>query len=355
MEEKAHDKKHLKKLKKQLKKCRVSPLEELEPPKIAWGRYNKDKSKFISLGTLDNFSLITGKAKSKKSFFINIITAAAASDIPHYQFENRLPKDKKEILYFDTEQAKYHVQLAVKRICKQINNKDPQHLHVYGLRSLNPTERFELIKYIIYKNDNIGFVIIDGIKDLINSINNEEEATKIASELLKWTEERHIHIVCVLHQNKADNNARGHLGSELTHKAETVLSVTKDSNNKGISIVEPVMCRNEEPDDFAFEIVNGLPVIIDDYEIRPKKSKSIGLLNIPDEEKFLFLNEIYSKKDEYFLTDLTNSLQSLIKVKKPNVPSGNNAMRKLISYMKDKNWLIQVAPKKPYTIGIYKN
>jgi hypothetical protein len=32
-----------------------------------------------------------------------------------------------------------------------------------------------------------------------------------------------IHIHTILHQNKADENARGHIGTELNNKAETVL------------------------------------------------------------------------------------------------------------------------------------
>ncbi len=247
------------------------------------------------------------------------------------------------------------MQLALKRICKLAKINNPKQLRVYGLRSLSPRERLELIEYAIYKNDDVGFVIIDGIKDLITSINSEEEATDIASKLLKWTEERNINVICVLHQNKGDNNARGHLGSELTHKAETVLSVAKDSDNNEISIVEPVMCRNEEPDSFAFEIIEGLPVIIEDYDMRPKRQKRNSLLDIPDYEKFQFLNEVFSKKDKYLLTELTNTLQKVIKERKPNLAAGANNMRIILEYMKEKKWLLQEAPRKPYSLGIYKN
>ena len=47
-----------------------------------------------------------------------------------------------------------------------------------------------------------------------------------------------------LHQNKSDTNARGHIGTELNNKAETVLSVTVSEGNNDISIVEPQMSRN---------------------------------------------------------------------------------------------------------------
>ncbi|MDO5979186.1 AAA family ATPase [Flavivirga spongiicola] len=354
--DKTHNKKHTKRLKKALKKYEVDSSEKLKPPEIAWGMFDKTQTKFSILGTLSNFGLVTGKAKSRKSFFINIVTSVASSnDKLLSQYQSRLPKGKRGVLYFDTEQSRYHVQAALKRVCKQIGVPNPKNLKVYGLRSLNPEARLKLIEFAIYNNPKVGFVVIDGIKDLIKSINSEEEATEIASKLLKWTEECNIHIVCVLHQNKGDSNARGHLGSELSHKAETVLSVTRDSQNKDISIVEPVMCRNQEPDDFAFEIIDGLPVAIEDYEFRVKK-KPIkgGLLSIPDFEKFQMLNEVYSKKDEYLLTDLSNTLQEVIKTRKPDMASGNNAMRGFIKYLKTKEWLIQEAPRAPYKLGVYK-
>jgi len=353
---KVRSEKSTKRLKRTLQKCQIKPSEKLEPPEVALEIFSNLKNKFIPLGTLGNFGLVIGKGKSKKSFLIGLFIAIILSRnrMLSTQFRNRLPSKKRRILYFDTEQGRYHVLLALSRICKLSQIKNPKHLKVYGLRSLSPKERLELIKYAIYKNDDIGFVVIDGIKDLITSINNEGEATEIASNLLKWTEERNIHIICVLHQNKGDQNARGHLGSELTHKAETVLSVTKDSESNEISIVEPVMCRNEEPDIFAFEITEGLPALIEDYEMHSKKRKTNSILDIPDYEMFQFLNEVFSKKEMYLLTELTNNLQEVIKLRKPSIAAGDNNMRKVLEYMKEKKWLLQEAPRKPYTLGVYK-
>ena len=38
-----------------------------------------------------------------------------------------------------------------------------------------------------------------------------------------------LHIHCVLHLNKGDNNVRGHIGTEMSNKAETVLVINKDN------------------------------------------------------------------------------------------------------------------------------
>src|SRR5690606_29238978 len=63
-----------------LKSLQVKPTEKITPPQIAWKQDNSNGSAI--LGTLGNFSLVIGKAKSRKSFFINIAISAALTDYP---------------------------------------------------------------------------------------------------------------------------------------------------------------------------------------------------------------------------------------------------------------------------------
>jgi len=252
-----------------------------------------------TIGTLGNILSIIGKAKSRKSFFITMaISVSISKDTIFNLFKNELPANKNSVLYFDTEQGKYHVQMALKRICTLVGIKEPTNLHVYGLRSLNPIERLELIEYAIYNTENLGIVFIDGIKDLITSINDEEQATMIVSKLMKWSEERNILITTVLHQNKGDNNARGHIGTELNNKAETVLSISKSTDNEMVSIVAPEMCRNLEPQSFAFEIDNnGIPYI-SDFEINNKPLKKLSKKELFETYKIEILTDIYNTSSD---------------------------------------------------------
>lgn len=337
-----------------LNSLRVSPTDEIQPPQKAWEQIGANN---VILGTLGNFSLIIGKAKSRKSFFINIaVSTVISSDCILNQFRGALPNEQRKVLYFDTEQSRYHVQLALKRVCKQININEPKDLEVYGLRSLKPSERLKIIEYAVYNTPNLGFVIIDGIKDLINSINDESEATMIASKLLKWTEEKNIHIITVLHQNKSDNNARGHIGTELINKAETVLSVTKSEQDKEISIVEAQQCRNREPEPFAFEInEDGLPVIVEDFEIRTETSKSkFDITDLEDFKKYQLLTEVFSKGDNYTYSELRIQLQLAYK-KQFNKKLGDNRAKELITDCKNNDWLLQEKPKAPYNLGDFKD
>ena len=57
---------------------------------------------------------------------------------------------------------------------------------------------------------------------------------------MQWPDDRQIHIHTILHQNKNDEHARGHIGTELNNKAETIRQVEVDKDDKTISCVE--MC-----------------------------------------------------------------------------------------------------------------
>jgi len=233
----------------------IDPLIEIPAPPVILS-FNDS-----TICTLGNFSLLMGKAKSRKTFLITALASASISGESNIiGLDGSLPEDRKVIL-FDTEQSDYHAQQTVKRICTQARNSHPDNFIAYGLRPLTPAERVEVIDYVIQTTERPGIVIIDGLRDLLSrGINDEEEATRIISKILKWTHEYQLHIMLVLHQNKNDQNARGHVGTEAVNKAETVLSVSKDSRNPDVSIVTPEYCRDLEFEPFGFQInVDGLP------------------------------------------------------------------------------------------------
>ena len=210
------------------------------------------------IGTLGNFSVSTGKAKAKKTFNVSAIVAAALVNGQVLEYQASFPESKRTILYFDTEQSPYHCQLVMQRILRLAKlpiDKEPQNLKFSHLRAIaDPNERREIIRYAIYNTPNVGLVVIDGIRDLMLDINNSTEATKLVGDLMQWTSEQNIHIQTVLHLNKGDDNARGHIGTELNNKAETVLQVTKDNTLPERSIVAPAIIRSKPFDKFAFQL-----------------------------------------------------------------------------------------------------
>lgn len=339
-------------LKLKLESFKIKVNEEYEKPKVAWAYRSDDSDEFKPIGTIDNFSLVIGKAKAKKSFFIGMaVSAALSKEVLHGRFKSNLSEEKNEVLYFDTEQSSYHVHLALKRICKQVNITEPENLHVYGLRKLSSEERLELIQFAINDNPKVGFVVIDGIKDLINSINDEVEASKMANNLLRWTEDNHIHIVTVLHQNKGDNNARGHIGTELINKAETVLTVTVDSTNENISIVEPQQCRNKPFDTFAFKInESGNTELVDDFIKSSSKKDNFDIFKTDNETKVKLLEKAFGERKLLDFKDLLTEIKSAYKtLYKKNF--GDNKIKEFIRHCLEIQLLNQEKPKQPYFLN----
>ncbi|MEJ8756249.1 AAA family ATPase [Pontibacter sp. H259] len=243
----------------------------------------------VPIGTFGNFSLVIGKAKSRKSFFTGGCMAAYLNRQGfRSRFQANPPAGKETVLYFDTEQGMLHVQEAVRRVEACVDRPlGDLEFHTYSLRSFSVQERLKMVEDAIYWTDNLGLVVIDGVRELVTSVNDEEQATKVASLLLKWTQEVNIHIVCVLHQNKGDLQARGHLGTELINKAETVISITKNSQRPDISIVAAEHARGKEFEPFAFGIdERGRPCLVEDWSAKPpnkEKKQAVTPEALPDQ------------------------------------------------------------------------
>lgn len=270
-----------------------------EPPKCLSIR-NSDGSQ-STIATLGNISLNMGKAKSKKSFFLQLsINATLCQNESDGILISTLPPDKRTIVVIDTEQGRYRSQKILKRAK---GSSITGILKVYDLREYSSKERMDMVERIITTTPNLGMVFIDGIRDLVTSINDEEQASFITHKLLQWTQRYQIHIMVVLHQNKGDQNARGHLGTELLNKVETVISIAKDSDDESLSIVTNELARNREFQPFAFRITDeGLPELVDEWEkagINKLKPNSTAWKpeDIPREIHLKALRSIWSYPD----------------------------------------------------------
>lgn len=203
-----------------------------------------------------NISAVVGLAKSRKTFLTCAVASGFLSDSEFMGFDT--PATGK-VVYIDTEQSKAHVHKIARRILRSIGlPTDCNHdkLIVAALRELTPDQRKEVTSEILrrYKPD---LLIVDGVADLCNDPNDLHESEALTCELMRWSSEYDNHILCVLHSNPGGEKARGHLGSALLRKAETVMLVKADG---ATSVVSPQYCRNESFSEFAFQIdANGLP------------------------------------------------------------------------------------------------
>ena len=249
---------------KLLESSRITLSSDIKPPPPVLQIDNNTVNP-VTICTKGNISIIKGRAKVRKSFAVAMLTACCLSDETIYS--KFIPNLKNYVVYFDTEQSGFYVQQAMNRIYQISNgNGFEKRFRCYGLRKFNPAERLELIEWVFDNFKNLGFVIIDGIRDLIKDINSPEEATMISSKLLKWSENTGAHILTVLHENPSDGKLRGHIGTELMNKAETVLRVEKlENTNNHVSKITCDMVRGLDFEPIYFTIEDNIPVVISEF------------------------------------------------------------------------------------------
>ena len=100
------------------------------------------------IGTLGNFSASIGKAKSKKTFNVSAIVAAALKNGTVLRYVAELPEEKRKILYVDTEQSPYHCLKVMKRILRLaglLDDRDNEHLEFLALRKYTPEQRIRIV------------------------------------------------------------------------------------------------------------------------------------------------------------------------------------------------------------------
>ena len=304
------------------------------PPQIIW----IDNS---TIATLGNFSASTGKAKSKKTFNVSAIVAASLAGRQILNYRAHLPEGKQQVLYVDTEQSRFHCHNVLERILRLAGlptTCDNENLDFICLREYSPSVRIEVIDYALRQGKGYGLVIIDGIRDLMLDINSTGESVEVINKMMEWSSKYNLHIHCVLHLNKGDNNVRGHIGTEMSNKAETVLVISKSNENPAISEVHALHIREKEFKPFAFTVdEGGLPVMAENHSFdgnASERSKNrTGFMNLSVEQHREALSIAFGDKP---IKGFENVLQAMMTAYEAiGFKRGRSVMIKLLQYLTD--------------------
>jgi hypothetical protein len=141
-------------------------------------------------------------------------------------------------IHFDSEQSEYDFDRAT-RVCLRRAGLDvePAWLRTYSTVHLDIDERRELffaeLERASKEHGRLSGASVDGVADMCHDPNDSEEAFALVSRLNRAAAQYDCPFLLSLHENPGGDNGktRGHLGSELGRKAETNLSLSKDTNN----------------------------------------------------------------------------------------------------------------------------
>lgn len=251
--------------------CTVSTDEELEYPPVALSigeqvMQTRKGEVWVKtpIGTYGNFSFVQAPPKTKKTFFISLLSSVYLSGQNNFGGDIRGHRDGRCLLHFDTEQGLWHSQRVFKRVKDMAGNIDVGCYKTFALRTINYKKRIKFIEYILEENKgNNGLVVIDGIADLVSDVNNLEESNLCVQKIMEWSARYNCHIITVIHSNFGTDKATGHLGSFLYKKTETAISLEQNTVQKDNITVKCKLSRGFAFDNFSFTVNDfGLPHVV---------------------------------------------------------------------------------------------
>jgi hypothetical protein len=187
------------------------------------------------------------------------------------------------VLYVDTEMEKLSSAKVLRRVhwlCNWDMTLPNDRFSVLWLKNMPHDDavkvhrqRYDLIRMAI---DTIqpDAIFIDGLRDLLASINDEESITNILNDFGSLAEDRNINIWMALHQNPSkkedadDLKMRGWAGTEYGNKGSDTLVSIKSKTQNGVTFtVKQQDARDKDMDDWKFEVTDdagllGVPRII---------------------------------------------------------------------------------------------
>ena len=261
----------------------------------------------VPFSKIGGMGAMSGQKKNGKSFVFTELIAAIVGDgcerVSQYLPGLRVPErtieflgHKPRALYIDTEMERLSSAKVMRRVhwlCDvDMNAPFPEdRFAVLWLKNMPRNEdkrpyiqRFDLIKTAI-EMIQPDVVFIDGLRDLVASINDEEAGTTILDYFGSIAEERNLSIWLALHQNPSRNNEvedakmRGWIGTELGNKVSDTLVSIKSKTANGVTFtVKQQDARDKDLDDWKFEITDdagnlGIPRITNSGTNMPSKSK----------------------------------------------------------------------------------
>lgn len=223
--------------KKMHDKYRIDICAKLKPEPIALslGEYQYKNSFYPTpFGTYGNFSCLVGPSKSYKTFLKSAIIAGYIGGQSNLYFPTLKGHDTKDkfVIDVDTEQSVFHTQKVAKRVCEMVGS-NYDFFVPFSLREVDSKNRFQFIEWLMMESEyrnNIGLITIDGVADMLETVNDLDVSNKIVQSLMKWTSVSNAHLCTILHRNHGSDKPTGHLGSVIMKKAETVAFIERDED-----------------------------------------------------------------------------------------------------------------------------
>lgn len=254
------------------------------------------ESKFAPIGGLHGLTGQPGHGKTMT--FTQFIVAILRGECGNIRYILGEERPAPRVLYIDTEMEQENTLAVNARICKMMGwtfkSEHYDRFRILWLREEeNRANRWRKVLKAIweYKPD---FVFLDGLIDVIEDFNKNEECQEMIYKLMKVASYYQISLWALLHQNPGTTKMVGHAGSFLERKATDIFVTTKKledelSHKRDIHfIISQAKARGRDVEDIVFRVDNkrfalGEPV----QDLTPEEAKM--------NERKSFLRDVFSK------------------------------------------------------------
>ncbi len=217
------------------------------------------------IATPGNIQTLISRAKTGKTAAIGGVIAAIIA--AHYDRSGMdtlgftAPHTNEAVVLIDTEQAPYDAFTCHQRaIARAGETRDPDWLCHYAVVGYGVKELKEFfvaaLKQAKEIHSGVFMAILDGVADFVNSVNDEQECNEFQTWLRALSIDYDCPILCVIHSNEAvqsGDDGRGHLGKQLTRKAESNLLLKKENGITTITSEKQRKAPITEEDGISFQ------------------------------------------------------------------------------------------------------
>jgi Cdc6-like AAA superfamily ATPase len=222
-----------------LQRRQFNPLLDIEEDKIYLSILGN------TIGTQGNFIALTGLPKAGKSTFVSAIISAAITGNEQLGIKAHTYENNFRICLIDTEQSAFDFNRTVKRV-EKFTNYDRigvfKFFDAFLFSGDSANDILNAINEYLKAAQNLSILIIDGILDLIDNMNDEGASKRLIRTLKRWARKYGILIITVLHLGKKDQNSIGHIGSASDRYAQSTLTIEK--NKIGNFEIKPKFLRS---------------------------------------------------------------------------------------------------------------
>ena len=193
-----------------------------------------------------SLTVVSGAKKGGKSNWVGVLIAAALSE-EHTQIDGSvryLPRDRPQVVIMDTEQPLHDASRTYMRMMASAGLKGKKWtdygVTAYSIRAVPDGEKPEqwrrLAVEIALQTHSPSLLVIDGLADMLPSVNAEQSAGELFSWIANIADSYNVNVIGCLHTKRGGGGVEGWSGNIAEKKYSDGFTVRKENDKRTFTV-----------------------------------------------------------------------------------------------------------------------